>query len=80
MHNAIRQSGWNAGARRCATAAALAILLTGCGATTVSGDAGCASYVEACLARPPVETVVEMPATWAGWVADLDDRMTGTCR
>ncbi|MBL4544067.1 MAG: hypothetical protein JKP97_20235 [Rhodobacteraceae bacterium] len=45
-----------------------------------AGDAGCASYAEARLARPPAETVVAVPPDWADWIADLDDRMTGTCR
>jgi protein involved in temperature-dependent protein secretion len=45
-----------------------------------AGDAGCASYAEARLARPPAETVAEVPSGWADWIADLDDRMTGTCR
>jgi len=44
------------------------------------GDAGCASYAEARLARPAAETVSEVPPDWAAWIADLDDRMTGTCR
>jgi hypothetical protein len=44
------------------------------------GDAGCASYAEARLARPPVETVAAVPPDWADWISDLDDRMTGTCR
>ena len=54
------------------------ILLTGCAATTVSGDAGCLSYGEARLDMPPPETVPMGP--WGDWIADLDDRMTGTCR
>ncbi|WP_158547524.1 hypothetical protein [Rhodovulum sp. 12E13] len=45
-----------------------------------AGDAGCASYAEARLARPPAETVTAVPPDWADWIADLDDRMTGTCR
>jgi len=45
-----------------------------------AGDAGCASYAEARLARPPAETVAAVPPAWAHWIADLDDRMTGTCR
>ncbi|MEM6676245.1 MAG: hypothetical protein AAF675_00075 [Pseudomonadota bacterium] len=45
-----------------------------------AGDAGCASYAEARLARPAAETVAEVPPAWANWIADLDDRMTGTCR
>ena len=61
-------------------AAALAILLTGCAATTGTGDAGCMAYAEARLARPAAETVAEVPPDWANWIADLDDRMTGTCR
>ncbi|MBL4544093.1 MAG: hypothetical protein JKP97_20385 [Rhodobacteraceae bacterium] len=44
------------------------------------GDAGCASYAEARLARPPAETVAAVSPDWADWIADLDDRMTGTCR
>ena len=32
------------------------------------------------LARPPTETVATVPPDWADWIADLDDRMTGTCR
>ena len=35
---------------------------------------------EARLARPLAETVAEVPPDWADWIADLDDRMTGTCR
>lgn len=61
-------------------AVALAILLTGCAAMTATGDAGCTSYAEARLARPPAETVAAVPSDWAIWIADLDDRMTGTCR
>jgi len=45
-----------------------------------AGDAGCASYAEARLARPNAETVAEVPSAWADWIANLDDRMTGTCR
>ena len=80
MRDAIRQTGWKPGARRCAMGAMLALLLTGCATTTKSGDAGCASYGEARLARPAAETVAEVPGDWADWIADLDDRMTGTCR
>ncbi|WP_211217764.1 hypothetical protein [Rubellimicrobium thermophilum] len=79
---------------RFAMAAALAILLTVrrggapleprlirlTAATTGAGDAGCASYAEARLGRPAAETVAEVPPDWADWIADLDDRMTGTCR
>ncbi len=80
MHDAIRQTGWTPGARRFVTGAMLAFLLTGCATTTMPGDAGCASYGEARLARPPSETVADLPPAWADWIADLDDRMTGTCR
>ena len=73
-------SAWSAGATRFITVAALAILLTGCAATMGTGDAGCASYAEARLTRPDAETVAEVPSAWADWIADLDDRMTGTCR
>ena len=68
-------------ARRWPKAAMLALLMTGCAGTTVPGsDAGCASYSEARLARPATATISEVPPAWAGWIADLDDRMTGTCR
>lgn len=70
----------SAGGMRFAMAAALATLLSGCGATTGSGDAGCLSYGEARLARPAAESVAGLPSEWAAWIADLDDRMTGTCR
>ncbi|WP_147094988.1 hypothetical protein [Roseovarius sp. TE539] len=75
-----RTSVSSAGAMRFAMAAALAILLSGCAATMGVGNAGCASYAEARLARPPAETVAEVPPDWAVWIADLDDRMTGTCQ
>jgi len=65
---------------RFAVVATLAILLSGCAAMTVPGDAGCISYAEARLARPPAATVAEVQPDWADWIADLDDRMTGTCR
>lgn len=58
----------------------LAILLTGCARTMVSGDAGCPSYGEARLERPPAESVADLPPEWANWIADTDDRMTGACR
>jgi hypothetical protein len=69
----------SAAAMRFAPAAALAILLTGCAATMGAGDAGCASYAEARLARPRSQSVETVPPVWANWIADLDDRMTGTC-
>ena len=75
-----RASASSAGVPRFVTAASLAILLTGCAATMGGGDAGCASYAEARLARPAAETVAEVPPDWADWIADLDDRMTGTYR
>ncbi|SEG34749.1 hypothetical protein SAMN05421751_1388 [Jhaorihella thermophila] len=80
MHWKTRLDASSAGARRFVTAATLAILLSGCAATTVPGDAGCISYAEARLARPPAASVAEVPPDWADWIADLDDRMTGTCR
>jgi len=80
MHGKTRSGRSNVAAMRFATAAALATLLSGCAATTVPGDAGCISYAEARLARPPAETVAQVPPAWARWLADLDDRMTGTCR
>ena len=75
-----RASASRRGGMRFATAAALAILLTGCAATMGGGDAGCASYAEARLARPAASAVADVPPEWATWIADLDDRMTGTCR
>ena len=75
-----RTSASSVGGMRSVTVAVLAILLTGCAATMGAGDAGCASYAEARLARPPAETVAAVPPDWADWIADLDDRMTGTCR
>lgn len=57
-----------------------ALLLSGCATTMTAGDAGCASYAEARLARPPATTITAVPIRWADWIADLDDRMTGTCR
>jgi len=38
------------------------------------------AYGEARLARPPATTIATVPPAWAHWIADLDDRMTGTCR
>jgi hypothetical protein len=58
----------------------LAVLLPGCTASAPATDAGCIAYAEARLARPPAETVREVPPRWADWIADLDDRMTGVCR
>ncbi|PPB79754.1 hypothetical protein LV82_02545 [Albidovulum inexpectatum] len=80
MVRRMRVSGWSAGAKLCAMAAPLAILLSGCAATTGGGDAGCAAYAEARLARPSAASVAEVPRPWAVWIADLDDRMTGVCR
>jgi hypothetical protein len=80
MRSKTRISALSGVARRFVTAAALAIPLSGCGATMGAGDAGCASYAEARLARPPAETAATVPPDWADWIADLDDRMTGTCR
>jgi hypothetical protein len=75
-----RTGASSAGKLRFVTVAVLAILLTGCAATMGAGDAGCASYAEARLARPPASAVAVVPPEWATWIADLDDRMTGTCR
>ncbi len=60
--------------------AALAMPPSGCSTTTGAGDAGCSSYAEARLARPAAASIATVPADWATWIADLDDRMTGTCR
>jgi len=71
---------WTPGAGLCSAVAVLAlILLNGCGTTrAVGGDAGCPAYGEMRLVMPDAATV---PAgKWGEWIADLDDRMTGTCR
>lgn len=80
MHWKRLLNGWSGAAPRCAMVAMLAILLTGCAGTTGAGDAGCSSYAEARLARPPAASIAGVPPDWATWIADLDDRMTGTCR
>jgi len=60
---------------------AMMILPIGCVGTTATGtDAGCRAYSEARLYIPPVSTISEVPAAWAQWIADTDDRMTGVCR
>jgi hypothetical protein len=53
-------------------------LLTACAETTVSGDAGCASYGEARQSMPG--DADQLPDNWLGWVASIDTRMTATCR
>ena len=77
-----RKIDWTGAARRFAMVAATT-LLTGCVATMGGGSeggAGCAAYSEARLSIPAVETIAGVPAPWASWIADTDDRMTGTCR
>lgn len=67
--------------KRAATVCAMvgaAILTTGCAKTIRIGDAGCTSYAEARLAMP--RDAALPPGSWGGWIADTDDRMTGTCR
>lgn len=56
---------------------AASLLLTGCGKMTGIGDAGCAAYAEARMDMPRGEALT---GQWGAWVADTDDRMTGTCR
>ena len=80
MRSRTRLSGRSAGARLFMTVAVLAVLLTGCKTTMRAGDAGCSAYAEARLGYPASATVAGVPSDWAGWIADLDDRMTGTCR
>lgn len=65
------------GAKPYAKAALLVTaLMGGCSPTITAGDAGCNSYAEARLEMPrPLGT-----SALAFWVADMDDRMTGTCR
>ena len=67
-------------------AAMLTVPAIGCAKTMIAGgDAGCISYEEARLAMPPAETLDQLVLMsenadrWAQWIADLDDRMTGTC-
>ena len=74
MHKSAR----NGAAKLLFGVAALALLTSGCATTTASGDAGCVSYGEARLGMPRAEPVPT--GKWGDWVADLDDRMTGTCR
>ena len=76
----MRRNGLNVAARRSRRVALLALLLTsGCAATMAPGsDAGCAAYGEARLAMPRAEPVPG--GAWGDWIADTDDRMTGTCR
>ena len=70
-------SEWRRVVRPSSLAVLLGLLLTsGCGVTTVSGDAGCPSYAEARLAMPK-ESVPR--GAWGEWIADTDDRMTDTC-
>lgn len=53
------------------------LLTSGCATTMVPGtDAGCTAYGEARLEMPRPLGASPLGA----WVADLDDRMTGTCR
>ena len=73
-----RKSGWTRAGIAFAMVASLAILASGCAKTTVGGDAGCQSYAEARLAMP--RDVALPSGAWGGWIADLDDRMTGACR
>jgi hypothetical protein len=55
---------------------ATALWVGGCSAAPLPTDAGCAAYGEARLDVPrPLGG-----GPLAAWVADLDDRMTGTCR
>jgi hypothetical protein len=64
---------------RLALAGIAALLMSGCARTTVSGDAGCVSYGEARLSMPR-DVSLDGAGAWGGWIADLDDRMTGACR
>lgn len=73
----MMHGGWKRGAMRCAMVAAL-ILMSGCAKMMVVGDAGCTSYAEARLDMP--RDVPVPSGRWGGWIADTDDRMTGTCR
>ena len=94
MRSKTRTTASSAGGMRFAMAAALAILLTVrrggappeprhvrlTAPTTGPWEEGCPPYAAARLGRPAAETVAEVPPDWADWIADLDDRMTGTCR
>ena len=74
----MRMSEWKEAVALCAVGAAV-ILPSGCATTTgVGTDAGCRSYAEARLAMPDPATVPH--DAWGHWIADTDDRMTGTCR
>lgn len=53
----------------------ICVLLGACATNT---DAGCISYGIARSAMPADEVLPD--GAWGNWVADTDDRMTGTCR
>ena len=74
----MHKSAWNGAAKLLFVAVMAALLLTGCARTMASGDAGCGSYGEARLTMPDADIVPL--GKWGDWIADLDDRMTGTCR
>lgn len=74
----MSKSGWKRGAMRCVTGATLALLTSGCAGMMAVGDAGCTAYAEQRLNMPRLEPVPSGP--WGFWIADTDDRMTGTCR
>lgn len=55
------------------------IWLTACEPMTAAGtDAGCGSYAEARLSMP--RDPEALPDGWLRWVAEMDTRMTATCR
>ena len=72
----MKQTDWKRAAALLALVAG-ATLTTGCAQTAASGDAGCVAYGEARLAMPSKPVPAD---AWGHWIADTDDRMTGTCR
>ncbi|MBL4556804.1 MAG: hypothetical protein JKP98_05270 [Rhodobacteraceae bacterium] len=79
MQSKTRASASNAGATRFATAAALAILLTA--APQRWALVMRLRFLCRGAARPTTRRDGRRRTTGLGdWIADLDDRMTGTCR
>lgn len=53
-------------------------VLSACATTPMTGDAGCVSYGEARLGMPGNPEI--LPDAWLKWIAEMDTRMTATCR
>lgn len=53
------------------------VSLSACSEAVYRGDSGCVAYGEARSEMPRQEALPASP--WGYWIADLDDRMRGTC-